>query len=499
GIRIAPEVWKRSADEFAARQDSRGGGWGYTTGSGYGSMTCAGVCSLAICLNELGDKAPAKDPRVARGLAWLADNFSVETHPKYEDRWFFYYLYSLERVGRILNIEFIGTHEWYPLGAKHLLAIQREDGGWIGADEEKDPRLATSFALLFLTRATETLPAEEKRGGDGTLRTGVAYARERRFYIILDASGSMLSEMGGRTKFDIARSAVESIVDEMPEGTEVALRVYGHRKRSIEKGASEDTALEIPLKAIDKETFREKLAGLRARGKTPLALSISQAARDLAREGEVTVILLTDGGEDTLPRQDPLAAADELGKLEEITLHVIGFDIGRKDWSEQLQEISVRAHGKYWPAAEATSLEHELRCAVFAAPDRFSVYDAAGAEVAKGAFGESRTLPEGKYRLRAWVGQAGYDQEFWINTDRVTAVVFHADRLASGSAPPPSVVGAPPAEPPPTEPPVVAPAPEKEPPTETEPKAAPRFCTNCGKPLKPGARFCTNCGQKVGE
>ena len=34
-------------------------------------------------------------------------------------------------------------------------------------------------------------------------------------------------------------------------------------------------------------------------------------------------------------------------------------------------------------------------------------------------------------------------------------------------------------------------------PTQTMPDAAPRFCQNCGTPLKPGTRFCENCGTKV--
>ena len=30
-----------------------------------------------------------------------------------------------------------------------------------------------------------------------------------------------------------------------------------------------------------------------------------------------------------------------------------------------------------------------------------------------------------------------------------------------------------------------------------EPNAAPKFCTNCGSPLKPGSKFCVNCGAKL--
>src|SRR3712207_7148123 len=55
------------------------------------------------------------DEGIERGLAWLAAHFSVKENPPNQS-WHYYYLYALERVGRILDTEFIGPHEWYPLG-----------------------------------------------------------------------------------------------------------------------------------------------------------------------------------------------------------------------------------------------------------------------------------------------------------------------------------------------------------------------------------------------
>ena len=122
-------------------------------------------------------------------------------HPEGSDQHLFYYLYSLERVGRILDTEFIGTHEWYPLGAPVAAwTNQKADGTW-GGGATRSRRSRPRFALMFLTRATSTLNPEQKRGGDGKLRTDVAVAPGHRVYIILDCSGSMLPEMGGQQKF----------------------------------------------------------------------------------------------------------------------------------------------------------------------------------------------------------------------------------------------------------------------------------------------------------
>jgi hypothetical protein len=484
GIPVSPETWRRSLAAYRQRQAADGGFGYHGAYSPYASMTCAGICGIALSLHHLGEPSPETDPSVERGLAWLERNFSVEDNVGASGEWIHYYLYSLERVGRILDTEFVGNHEWYPLGARNLVDTQQGDGSWVGKGYENDPRLATSFALLFLTRATPSLNVELKRGGAGVLRTVVALPPRLRVYVILDCSGSMLDEMGGKQKFAIARDAVASLVRALPDEAEVALRVYGHRWRATEPNAGEDTELMIPLRELDRQEYLDRLESLRARGKTPLARSLLEAKRDLSGVREpVLAILLTDGGEDTLrhQRQDPLAAAEEFGRLEGVDLTIVGFDIHREDWSEQLRAMAESARGRYVPASEGEALERELRAAVLGTPDSFVLFDAGGAEVARGAFGESRTLPEGKYRLAITFSGQRFEEEFWINTDSTTTLVFDPRSVPwvpSEAVPPPA--GAAPAG--------SEPAP---------PAAAPAFCSSCGSRLAAGARFCGNCGARV--
>lgn len=458
GIKPPEEVWKRYLAAYRDRQNPDGG-WGYSTAASYGSMACSGICGLAINRHELGETEPGVDEGVERGLAWLAGNFTVEINPKYPSQYHYYYLYSLERVGQVLGTEFIGPHEWYPLGAKFLVGAQKEDGRWMSVADSRKPVIPTSFALLFLKRATPGLKMEIKRGGQGTLKA-VAMAKPSRFYVILDCSGSMLFEMGGRQKFQIARDAVAALVKELPDEVEIGLRVYGHRKRGQEDGASEDTELLIPPGKLDRRSFSTKLDGLRARGKTPLARSLRESMRNLSdatAEKPTTVILLTDGGEDTRPMQDPIKVAAEFGELANVKLHVVGFDVGREDWVEQLNAMVRRAGGRYYPAADGEALLRKLRASVFGRPEQFALTDANGRDAGGGNFGESKTLPEGKYRMHTRFAGQTFEQEFWINTEVTTALVFD---VAKVPAAPPS-----PAVPPHRE----------EPPSLTR-----SFCTACG-------------------
>ena len=400
-------------------------------------------------------------------------HFSVSNNPK-RDEWGYYYLYSVERVGRILQTEFIGPHEWYPKGAKHLIKNQMEHGGWIGANQEKDPRLATSFALLFLTRATSTLSETIARGGDGYLETRSLLPAEPKLYIILDASGSMLAEMGTETKFDLARNVVASVVKSLPDNAQVALRVYGHRLRAIQEGANQDTHLEIPLETINKGAFTHRLNQLRCRGKTPLSLSLTEALNDLkgsSPKDPVTLVLLTDGAEDTRLGSDPVAAASTLGEKEGISLHIIGFDINEPNWRAQLLAMAQGAGGHYWPAQEAGGLAKALRGSALGQPDGFHLMDEEGLPLQQGNFGERITLPEGPYRVQTQFANQTFEESLWINTETTTAVIFDASKVIPEHTEKTNL---------------------KSRPTTQQVK----FCTQCGQSAMPNQSFCTGCGSR---
>ena len=44
--------------------------------------------------------------------------------------WHYYYLYGLERVGRLSARRLIGEHDWYREGAEYLVRQQQESGYW---------------------------------------------------------------------------------------------------------------------------------------------------------------------------------------------------------------------------------------------------------------------------------------------------------------------------------------------------------------------------------
>ncbi len=129
-------------------------------------MSCAGISSLVITglkrfqgqefLN--GDKIEncgkgGFNISLQRATDWLARNFHVGQNAGNGQQWKFYYLYGLERAGRLTGQRFFGEHDWYREGAEELVGEQDDfDGWWSGAALESDRLVATSFALLFLAK-----------------------------------------------------------------------------------------------------------------------------------------------------------------------------------------------------------------------------------------------------------------------------------------------------------------------------------------------------------
>lgn len=166
GIEVDPETFELAMTYWVDRQ-REGGGWSYSSRDVSGSMTCAGIASIIISRGRLGGATSniagdrieccggdpvAKDP-VEEGLTWLGRNFTMQVNPGGNLTTFFYYVYALERVGRLSGRRFIGEHDWYREGAERLIDLQDDFlGYWKGDGPLEGDTVATSFALLFLSK-----------------------------------------------------------------------------------------------------------------------------------------------------------------------------------------------------------------------------------------------------------------------------------------------------------------------------------------------------------
>ena len=167
GVPVKPEVWAL-AREYWVRWQRQDGSWAYKPDSpgATASMTCAGISSLIISglKRYQGQESLQGDAiqncgkgghnrHVQKGIDWMARNFQVGENFPAGQLWKYYYLYGLERAGRLAGIRYFGGHDWYRLGAEEL--VQQQDklsGFWRGALIEQDTVISTAFAVLFLAK-----------------------------------------------------------------------------------------------------------------------------------------------------------------------------------------------------------------------------------------------------------------------------------------------------------------------------------------------------------
>lgn len=167
GYPVKRRTWELVQQHWLSSQ-SGDGGWGYSDprGQSTGTMTVAGIASLSIASTFLRDKKemnpdgtpiccvpPEADEALDRANRWMARNFSVRSNPRGQG-WWLYYMYGLERAGRLSGQRFFGDNDWYREGVRVLLARQsRRNGAWRGDNSyEGNPILGTSFSLLFLSK-----------------------------------------------------------------------------------------------------------------------------------------------------------------------------------------------------------------------------------------------------------------------------------------------------------------------------------------------------------
>jgi Ca-activated chloride channel homolog len=182
--------------------------------------------------------------------------------------------------------------------------------------------------------------------------------------LILDASGSMNSNDGsGQSKIAAAKQALYQMVDSLPEGSRVGLRVYGHRTSNSEKDRAagcRDTELIAPVQALNRQAMKDAIGGFQARGWTPIGSSLQAAEKDLPASGQRTIVLVSDGL-DTCGQPDPCEVVRDLARRGvNLKVHTVGFQVDAQA-REQLRCIAAATGGTYQDAANAVALSGQLK------------------------------------------------------------------------------------------------------------------------------------------
>ncbi len=184
--------------------------------------------------------------------------------------------------------------------------------------------------------------------------------------IVLDASGSMKKKIDDRTMMDIAKDSINKLMEELPENSNVALRVFGHKGNNNPDGKEVSCAAnEIiqPMEKLDKNKISSVLQNINPTGWTSIAKSIENGSNDLKEfKGEKNLNILyiiTDGIETCAGNPEEIAKKFK-SENSNVILGIIGFNVDSTQ-NKVLMKIAETAGGRYSSVYNAGTLFYELR------------------------------------------------------------------------------------------------------------------------------------------
>jgi len=226
-------------------------------------------------------------------------------------------------------------------------------------------------ALVLVVAAMLLVPAAARAQSSDTRNRAV---------IVLDASKSMNDPAGnGGSRLDAAKNAFDELLQRLPAGAPVGLRVYGSKVAEASKAqACKDTELTVPVGPLDKDKLSSTVHALQGKGRTPIGASLLATPDDLgSAQGRRTVVLVSDGGDNCAP-PDPCKAAAQVAKQGvDLSISVVGLQVNERV-RRQLQCIARAGGGSYVDVQDAGKLGDELAAALARA---FRAYEPAGTKV----------------------------------------------------------------------------------------------------------------------
>ena len=177
--------------------------------------------------------------------------------------------------------------------------------------------------------------------------------------VVLDSSGSMWGQIDGKTKREIAQSALSDMAAVFPDTAHIGLMAYGHRK----KGDCSDIELLYAPETDGAQRLGKTVSNVKPMGKTPLSAAVRKAAETMKYEEEKsTVILITDGLETC--NLDPCAVGTELEAAGiDFTAHIVGFGLSKEE-GRQVACLAENTGGRYIQASDAGELSDALETVV---------------------------------------------------------------------------------------------------------------------------------------
>ncbi len=196
------------------------------------------------------------------------------------------------------------------------------------------------------------------------ISTAVSAQAKTNILFVLDSSGSMWGQVDGVAKMSTAKNVLTRLIGDLPKGAKAGVMAYGHRQ----KGSCEDVELISPIGAGSSTSAA--LSRLTPLGKTPISYALTQTKQAFAgtAPGDSNYVVLISDGIETCGGNVCSAASWLANQNINVKVHVVGFDISKKDRAE-LQCIADYGGGKYFPANSTQGFSDAIKEVIKVAVD----------------------------------------------------------------------------------------------------------------------------------
>ena len=179
-------------------------------------------------------------------------------------------------------------------------------------------------------------------------------ADEANALFVLDGSGSMQAKMGGRTKMEVARAVMNTLVQSLPAEVRIGLVTYGRNR----KDDCKDIEMLVSM-GSDRAAFMKAVNNIDPKGKTPLTGAIQLATAQLREVESKTSVVVVSDGKETCEGDPCVAVREAITQGVKMQVHVVGFDVTAEE-AEQLKCVAKAGNGKYFAAGNAEELGKAL-------------------------------------------------------------------------------------------------------------------------------------------
>jgi Ca-activated chloride channel family protein len=174
---------------------------------------------------------------------------------------------------------------------------------------------------------------------------------------VLDGSGSMKQDWGGKTKFDRARGLLAKLIDSVERknpNVEFAVRVFGYEFPREQKNCR-DSKLLVPFAKNNAAKIAAALNNIIPKGMSPIAYSIKEGASDFPEDAKSlnSIILITDG-EENCEGNPCKVSKDLIDKRITLKPFIVGLNVAQEKYEK------FKCMGTFYDTKDETSFNNTV-------------------------------------------------------------------------------------------------------------------------------------------